>query len=216
MTIIDQVPQGAKAKSRWNLKSAWVCFGYQFAAGIVSLPVFKPDIFRGATTSRFLTWVVLLCALDCLIMYLYLGCRSLGEFCCTVGLAGRVSKRSLLMVPAGLCIGVASRLLNHTLPFRRPSLVHLLGLGSLITLLPEEIMLRGYAYPAIRTRFSIMGAIANVLFMVLVTHIQIIRSPGPNVAILLMNILACLLREYGQTIFPAVCLHLGYNAAGFL
>jgi len=89
------------------------------------------------------------------------------------------------------------------------------SLGSIALLIGpflEEAVMRGFFYPAFR---SAMPLVVSILFVsaidVLLFHFRTFWIPMALFGAGLVNIAACLLREYTKSLWPSIMLHFAYN-----
>ncbi len=80
----------------------------------------------------------------------------------------------------------------------------------------EEPVMRGYLYTAFRTRYSFAKATLVVTLLYLIMHLPLLLSSFSGVSFAVptaaIGIAACVLRERTGNLWPAIALHLGYNA----
>jgi len=82
----------------------------------------------------------------------------------------------------------------------------------LLTPFPEELIIRGYFYRAIRYGYSVFISISYVLGTLLFSHASLMFSSSTAAAALISaNIVACLLREKTNSIWNCIMFHFVYN-----
>jgi membrane protease YdiL (CAAX protease family) len=211
------------ALGRWNPKSAWqLCLLLLFVTipgGIIS--VRAAIIFTRWTGQRPLGtegFTVAAVAVECilypLVTLLFLRCRTLAEFVRCLGFHGRVPEYAVILLPLGFLLRAAARYfaspagdVTWFTGFTPAGLA--LGLSGAFV---EEPLMRGYLYPAFRTRYPVWKAVAAILVIAAVSHYPVpVRAPISGLFIALMQVMCCLLRERSTNLYPCVLFHLGYN-----
>jgi membrane protease YdiL (CAAX protease family) len=151
------------------------------------------------------------------VLPLYLRCKTPHVWIVCVGLGERPPMRIAPLLLLGFILGTAAvfcgSLAQQSMSVRLHGLTPLgaVMLGGSVT---EEIIMRGYLYPAFRTRYSVWGAIAATLVIVALTHWTNFRIS--QVAILFIpptQVIMCLLREHYGNTYPSLFFHVGYNCA---
>jgi membrane protease YdiL (CAAX protease family) len=100
---------------------------------------------------------------------------------------------------------------NSLVDFLQGSRTHF-NLLSMVAPPFEELIFRGYFYPALRVKHGICLSLIQVTVFTLLMHINNAFSSVPVFfCIVCVNILLCLIREKYSNLFYCVAFHLGYN-----